>query len=715
MISNLPTNLLPRRRHLSRLLSVSIFAVLATAMSFAQTVTKVTVAPASVVGGASATGTVTISKKAVGDGFSVSLTSSLTAATVPQSVLVPSGKTSVTFSIGTMPVATNSTASIKALTQTNSASASLIIKAPGLKSAVLNPLSVIGGNSSTGTVTITSSAPANGLSVKLASASSLASVPANVVIAGGTTSGTFTVSTLPVITKATSKISTVLGTSTISNTLTIQPVVVSSVSVSPASVQGGTSATGTVTLNSKAVGTGVFVTLLSSSTSATVPSGVVVSNGSSTATFAVSTVGVKAQTTAKITAKTGTVSASANLILTPSPSFAGSYSGSFYSSQGGIGSLTFTIATAGTLTGKATDYSNSTPSAATLTGTVTYGGLATITVTNSKGPQHNVGQLLMMPGGYISAIMNGTDVNSGGNTVITAKLNSAGNLFTGTYNGTALSGQGQLTTLNNVVVTASGGITATASGYTNIHGTMTPTGIATLTATQQSGTQTVTVYFAFDAGGILEGYQPDANGGATSFSLVKSFAGMYSISVNPGTIQFVVDASGYVYGASIGTDSPYFIAGTVSPAGIVNVTATPTSTQGNNGLGTITGTITVEAGALLGSGTVSFVGGNSSTWDATGQPPSGLINSGNYKITFGNNATLNVTIAKTGIITGSGTGYVVYGVYSGGDSVVMIAVPTGNNSIGGTVSLVGEITSNYAGGTFSVLNGNSGSWSGTKN
>jgi hypothetical protein len=224
------------------------------------------------------------------------------------------------------------------------------------------------------------------------------------------------------------------------------------------------------------------------------------------------------------------------------------------------------------------------------------------------------------------------------------------------------------------------------------------------------------VYFAFDSAGILEGYQPDANGGGgTSFSLAKSFAGAYSISANPGTIQFVVDASGYVYGASVGTDSPYFITGTVSPAGIVNVTATPTSSQGNNGVGTITGTITVKAGALVGSGTVAFTGGNTSTWDATGQPPSGLINSGNYKISFGNNATLNVTVAKTGIITGSGSGFVVYGAYNGSDSVVMIAVPTAANAFAGTISFVGQLTEQYLGGSYSVLNGNSGGWSGTKN
>jgi hypothetical protein len=82
--------------------------------------------------------------------------------------------------------------------------------------------------------------------------------------------------------------------------LTVNPPVLSSVSVNPTSVTGGTGSTGTVTLNGAAPFGGAVVSLTSSNTAAaTVPASVTVSAGATTVTFPVTTVALT--TTAQVT------------------------------------------------------------------------------------------------------------------------------------------------------------------------------------------------------------------------------------------------------------------------------------------------------------------------------------------------------------------------------------------------------------------------------
>jgi len=64
-----------------------------------------------------------------------------------------------------------------------------------LSSVALNPTSVPGGSSSTGTVTLSGPAPSYGVPVDLSSSASAATVPASVTVAGGASSANFTVNT----------------------------------------------------------------------------------------------------------------------------------------------------------------------------------------------------------------------------------------------------------------------------------------------------------------------------------------------------------------------------------------------------------------------------------------------------------------------------------------------------------------------------------------
>jgi hypothetical protein len=96
------------------------------------------------------------------------------------------------------------------------------------------------------------------------------------------------------------------------------PAALSALSVSPASVTGGTSAQGTATLTSAAPVGGFAVALSSANpATATVPASVSVAQGATTATFAVATSAVTTSTQVTITASAGSVTRTATLTVTP--------------------------------------------------------------------------------------------------------------------------------------------------------------------------------------------------------------------------------------------------------------------------------------------------------------------------------------------------------------------------------------------------------------
>ena len=76
--------------------------------------TQVALAPNSVVGGKTSTGTVAIGSAAPVGGLTISLLSSDSSATVPATVTIPAGKTSSTFTVSTTKVTSNTTATITA-------------------------------------------------------------------------------------------------------------------------------------------------------------------------------------------------------------------------------------------------------------------------------------------------------------------------------------------------------------------------------------------------------------------------------------------------------------------------------------------------------------------------------------------------------------------------------------------------------------------------
>ena len=291
------------------------------------TILSIVVAPGSVIGGATATGTVTLTEPAPLGGVVVTLSSGKPAATVPPSVTIPAGETSVSFPITTSSVQAATLAGITA-TANNSATETLTIQPPAgtsqgtILSLVINPDTVTGGASATGTVTLAASALAGGVLVTLASNNPAATVPASITIGAGKTTGQFPVSTTPVQSTTVPQI-TATSANSVSDTLTIQPGgpgqgQILSLVVSPATVVGGDAATGTVTLVAPAPAAGVFVTLASNKTAATVPDSVTIAAGQTSAQFGIPTSAVVAPTVADITA-TSANTVSDTLTINPIP------------------------------------------------------------------------------------------------------------------------------------------------------------------------------------------------------------------------------------------------------------------------------------------------------------------------------------------------------------------------------------------------------------
>ena len=185
-------------------------------------VSSVTLNPATVTSGTPSTGTVTLNAAAPSGGTVVTLKSSNTAAaTVPASVTVPAGSTSTTFTVSTSAVTTSTSVSITATYSSSSQSATLTVAPLSVLSLTLNPATVTSGTPSTGTVTLNAAAPSGGTVVTLTSSNTAAAtVPASVTVSAGSTSATFTVTTLTVTTSTTVNVTASYSGSSQSATLT---------------------------------------------------------------------------------------------------------------------------------------------------------------------------------------------------------------------------------------------------------------------------------------------------------------------------------------------------------------------------------------------------------------------------------------------------------------------------------------------------------------
>lgn len=163
-------------------------------------------------------------------GFTFSVSSSNSAVlSVPSTVFMPAGTSSVRFNGTARSVTSNQSAIVRVRNDQIGRREVTVTVTPGaapppapisLSSVTLNAESVVGGNPVQGTVRL-SAAASSATIVNLASSSGSATVPASVTVAAGASSATFTVNTTAVSATTTATISGTFNGLTRSATLTI--------------------------------------------------------------------------------------------------------------------------------------------------------------------------------------------------------------------------------------------------------------------------------------------------------------------------------------------------------------------------------------------------------------------------------------------------------------------------------------------------------------
>ena len=167
-------------------------------------ITNMSSNPNPLVGGDNATGTTFLQDPAPTGGAVVTL-SATSGLTVPASVTVPAGQKSATFAIGSSAVASVKNPIITG--RWNGAEYKLVVRVeppPTLQSLTVNPNIIVNNATATGTVTLDEGAPVAGTLVTLSSSdTSVATVPASVMVPAGATQATFTVTGKTVASKTT--------------------------------------------------------------------------------------------------------------------------------------------------------------------------------------------------------------------------------------------------------------------------------------------------------------------------------------------------------------------------------------------------------------------------------------------------------------------------------------------------------------------------------
>jgi hypothetical protein len=190
-----------------------------------------------------------------------------------------------------------------------------------LTSLIANPSSVTGGQSATGTITLSGPAPTGGAIVNLASANPAASVPGSIAVPASASSVIFTIKTSSVTSTTVGNITATYGGVTRSATLTVAPSApvappaLSALTLNPNTVVGGSTSVATVILD-KVTSTPVFVAVKSSKPAkAVVPASITVPAGASSVTFNVATTATSKRINASISATYAGVSRSATLTM----------------------------------------------------------------------------------------------------------------------------------------------------------------------------------------------------------------------------------------------------------------------------------------------------------------------------------------------------------------------------------------------------------------
>ena len=190
------------------------------------------------------------------------------------------------------------------------------IREVALSQVIMPYAGCVGGFDFLGTVKLTAAAPSAGTPVSLTSDKpAVLSVPATVTVPSNATSTTFQVETNPTATEQTVTLTGNYNGVNKTDTIIVRPPNVVTFKIVLTFCAGGRSVTGTVTLNGDAPAGGRTVNLTDNSAFATMPSSVLVTQGTRSKSFTINTSAVTSTQTVTVTATTGTVSKAAILTI----------------------------------------------------------------------------------------------------------------------------------------------------------------------------------------------------------------------------------------------------------------------------------------------------------------------------------------------------------------------------------------------------------------
>ncbi|WP_162179802.1 hypothetical protein [Bryobacter aggregatus] len=265
----------------------------------------------SLTAGESMTGVVTLRGRDLSQPVTVQLSSDGLPVLLASQVVIPAGEIYATFLVQVPANAAGQVVQVSTRAGTLSASTSFqVLPSSGssqvtLQSLQITPSSEIGGNPLAGLLTLAAPAGPGGATVTLQSNNGAATPPASVSFAAGESSVAFAIGTKPVSSFAIATI-TASSLNQVSAMVEIRAGLatgsIQSLVLSPSSVSGGGTSVLTVTLLAPAGSGGVPVYLSTNSGAITIPSALVVPEGSLSASTQVATSAVTASTIATITA-----------------------------------------------------------------------------------------------------------------------------------------------------------------------------------------------------------------------------------------------------------------------------------------------------------------------------------------------------------------------------------------------------------------------------
>ncbi|HEV2473939.1 MAG TPA: hypothetical protein VGS41_14785 [Chthonomonadales bacterium] len=283
-------------------------------------VASLTLASPTVVGGRTISGIATLEQAAPAGGTTVLLATSDMDAADPTThkITVPAGSTTAAFNITARYLPAPVSLSILAQASNVGVSAPLTVEPIGVRKLTFSPNPVTGSLSTTGRVTLQAPAAPGAITVNLFSANPALAQPdtGSITIPAGSSSGTFTVSSVAVASSTKVPITAATAGAGSTSNLHLLPNGPQSVSFSSNPVTGGYLDTATVTIAAPAPTGGLTVALTtSSSTIAAVPSGITVPAGQTSATFTVTTSEVQSPASATITAAANGIQAASVLAV----------------------------------------------------------------------------------------------------------------------------------------------------------------------------------------------------------------------------------------------------------------------------------------------------------------------------------------------------------------------------------------------------------------